>query len=310
MNGIHRDLDTEFLELDFQQMPHSRQGLGGIIELLLLRRIKNRDRWQGAFDCAVNEQWSLLFLLHALAGLGRTRRCRSNDRRHMLFTLGHVLAEGHFTLDDPLAGLGLLTAIGRRRRDHVVDLHIDFTQLRDHLPALDTGSPPAVGGALEQLEQVQGDLAGHVHDLEPGQVGEHGQTKQEQRDEQQSAALDVQCLLGQVAQDFTQHTTGRARKACCEVKMDVRQRSTCQHQKHQTDQAPGEQPAAPLPGFVTMTEHLPGLDGQQQRKDIGEVTQHHEQDVGTERTGTPGSILHLRGAAGMAPARIALIVGQ
>ncbi|RMS03631.1 hypothetical protein ALP75_203459 [Pseudomonas syringae pv. actinidiae] len=60
-----------------------------------------------------------------------------------------------------------------------------------------------------------------------------------------------------------------------------------------------------------MTKHLPGLDRQQQRKYVGEIAQNHEQDVGTEGTGPPCGILNLPGiAAGMAPARVALVVGQ
>ncbi len=60
-----------------------------------------------------------------------------------------------------------------------------------------------------------------------------------------------------------------------------------------------------------MTKHLPGLDCQQQRENIGEIAQDHEQDIGTEGTGTPRSVLHLSGVtAGVAPAGITLIVGQ
>ncbi|MNP39463.1 hypothetical protein D3C76_1330410 [compost metagenome] len=88
---------------------------------------------------------------------------------------------------------------------------IDFTQLRNHLLAFLPGSPPAAGRTLDQLEQVQGDLAGEVHHLEPGQVGEYGQAEQEQGDEHQRAALHVQGVACQVAEAFPQRTTGRCR---------------------------------------------------------------------------------------------------
>jgi len=90
----------------------------------------------------------------------------------------------------------------------------------------------------------------------------------------------------------------------------MRQRRARQHQEHQADQPPGEQPAAPLPRLVPFAEDLPGLDRQQQREDIGEVAEHHEQDVGKVRAGTPGGILHLVDVAGMAEARVRRVVGQ
>ena len=167
MDRVHRHFDAEFLELDFQQVADGRQGFGGIVELFLFGRVQNRDRRQGAFDGAVDKQRRLFLFLHAMAGLRRLGRCRGDHGRHLLFTVRHVLAQGLLALDQALLDLGLLASIRRAWGHHLVDAGVHFTQLRHHLLALDTGGPPAVGGALEQFEQVEGDLAGHVHHLEP-----------------------------------------------------------------------------------------------------------------------------------------------
>ena len=73
----------------------------------------------------------------------------------------------------------------------------------------------------------------------------------EQRNEHQGAALDVQGVFGQIAQAFSQRPTGTGGQARGRMKMDVRQGRARQHQKHQADQPPGKQPAAPLPGPVS-----------------------------------------------------------
>ncbi|MNO82959.1 hypothetical protein D3C76_742470 [compost metagenome] len=167
MDRIHGDFDAEFLELDFQQVADGRQGFGRVIELFLFRRVENRDRRQGAFHGAVDEQWRLLLFFNAFARRGRFWRRGCNHRRHLLLALGHVLAQGLLAFDQAFLDLGLLTLVGDGRRDHIVHAVIDFTQLRNQLLALDSGRPPAIGGALEQFEQVEGDLAGDVHHLEP-----------------------------------------------------------------------------------------------------------------------------------------------
>ncbi|MNE43549.1 hypothetical protein D3C80_1377300 [compost metagenome] len=61
---------------------------------------------------------------------------------------------------------------------------------------------------------------------------------------------------------------------------------------------------------MAFAEDLPGLDRQQQREDVGEIAQDHEQDVGEIGTGTAGGVLYLLDVAGMAEARIGLVVGQ
>src|SRR5690606_2622072 len=94
------------------------------------------------------------------------------------------------------------------------------------------------------------------------------------------------------------------------VKMDIGQYSARQNQKYQTNQTPGEQPTAPLPGLMAIAENLPGFDGQQQRKYVGEIAQRHEQDIGEPGTGTACGVLHLLDVTGMTPARILLVVGQ
>ncbi len=167
VDRIHRHFDPEFLELDFQQVADGRQGFRGVIELFLLGRVENRDRRQGAFDRAVDEQRRLFLFLHALARLRRLDRCRGDHRRNVFLPLGHVLAQGLLTLDQSFLGLGLLALVGDARGHHFLDPGIDFPQLRHQLLALGTRCPPAIQRALEQLEEVQGDLAGNVHDLEP-----------------------------------------------------------------------------------------------------------------------------------------------
>ncbi|MNI08576.1 hypothetical protein D3C73_616180 [compost metagenome] len=221
-----------------------------------------------------------------------------------------MLAQGLLTLDQPLLDLGLLALVGDGRRNHFIHTVVDFTQLGNQLFALGTGRPPAIGGALEQFEQVEGDLAGDVHHLEPRQVGKHSQAEQEQRNEQQRAALDIQGVPGQFAEAFPQRTARTGRQTGRGMKMDMGQSGARQHQEHQADQAPGEQPAAPLPRFVTLTEDLVRLDRQQQREDVGEVTQHHEQDIGAVGARWPAEVLHVVDLAVMAPARIILAIGQ
>ncbi len=83
-----------------------------------------------------------------------------------------------------------------------------------------------------------------------------------------------------------------------------------QHQKHQADQTPREQPAAPLPRLMALAEDLPGLDRQQQGEDIGEVTQHHEQNIGAVGAHGAAEVLHVIDLAIVAPARIVLAIGE
>ena len=92
--------------------------------------------------------------------------------------------------------------------------------------------------------------------------------------------------------------------------MDMGQRRTGEHQKNQADQPPRKQPAAPLPGLMPLAEDLVGLDRQQQRENIGKVTQHHKQDVSTVGAGWPAEVLHVHHTAVMAPAGVVLAVGQ
>ncbi|MNF86338.1 hypothetical protein D3C84_687710 [compost metagenome] len=179
VDRIHCDFNAEFLELDFQQVANRSQGFRRVIELFLFRRIENRNRRQGAFHGAVDEQRRLLLFFDAFARCGGLWRRGRNHRRHLLLALGHVLAQGLLTFDQALLDLGLLAFVGDGRRNHFIHTVVDFTQLGNQLFALGTGRPPAIGGALEQFEQVEGDLAGDVHHLEPRQVGKHGQAEQE-----------------------------------------------------------------------------------------------------------------------------------
>ncbi|MNE77551.1 hypothetical protein D3C80_1738740 [compost metagenome] len=87
MDRVHGHFDAELLELDFQQVADRRQGFGRIIELFLFRGIENRDRRQGAFHGAVDEQWRLLLFFHTFARRGRFWRRGCNHRRHLLLTL-------------------------------------------------------------------------------------------------------------------------------------------------------------------------------------------------------------------------------
>ena len=136
VDRVNGHLDPELLELDFKQVANGRQGFRGVIELLLLGRIKNRNRRQSAFNCAVDKQRHLLLFLHALAWLWRFGRCRGNHCWHVLFALGHVLGQCLLTLNQALFGLGLLALVGNARRDHFANAGVHFTQLRNQLLAL------------------------------------------------------------------------------------------------------------------------------------------------------------------------------
>lgn len=115
---------------------------------------------------------------------------------------------------------------------------------------------------------------------------------------------------GQVAKAFAQRTARTGWQTGRGMEMDMRERRARQHEEHQTDQTPGEQPAAPLPRLVALTEDLISLDRQQQREDVSEVTQHHEQDIGAVGADRPAEVLNIVDLAVMAPARIVLAVSQ
>ncbi|MCY1409535.1 hypothetical protein D9M71_248860 [compost metagenome] len=312
MDGFHLDLDAELLELDLQQARHGLQRFGRVALLLLPGRVEQGQRRQGAFHGAVDEQRGLLLLLHAPARLHRLgRRGRIDLRRRAALALLHALDQGFLALDQALLDLRLLPHIGNHRRDHLGDPHVHLAQLRGQLLALAARAPPAIGGVLDQFEEVEGDLPGQVHDLEPGHVGEHGETEEEQRQEQQRAALHVQGVDPGLAEALAHGAARRSRHVrAAGVEMDIGQRGAGQDQEHQADQAPGEQPAAPLPGHVALAEHLPGLDRQQQREDVGEIAEGHEQDVGEHRPQATGGVLHLHHVAGVAPARVGRVVGE
>jgi hypothetical protein len=62
---------------------------------------------------------------------------------------------------------------------------------------------------------------------------------------------------------------------------------------------------------VALAEDLPGLDAQQHGKDVGEVAEDHQENVGHVGTGPSRGVLHLPGMAGIvAPGRIAHVVGE
>ena len=61
---------------------------------------------------------------------------------------------------------------------------------------------------------------------------------------------------------------------------------------------------------MTLAEDLPGLDRQQQREDVGEIAQHHEQDIGAVGARRAAEILYVVDLAVVAPAWIVLAVGQ
>ncbi|MCY1412398.1 hypothetical protein D9M71_278010 [compost metagenome] len=312
MHGLDHHLDAELLELDFQQARYRFQRLRRETLLLLASRIEQRQRRQSALHGAVDEQRRLLFLLHALARFHRFgRRGRVDLRCRAALALLHALDQRLLALDQALLDLGLLATIGNYRRHYFGDPFIHFAKLRHQLLAFAARAPPAVEDILDQFEQIEGDLAGHVHDLEPGQIGEYGQSEQEQGQQQQSAALYVQCVDCQLAEALAQGATRRGRHvATSGMKMNEGQRRAAKNQEHQTNQPPGEQPATPLPGQVALTEHLPGLDRQQQREDVGEIAEHHEQDVSEHRPQATGGVLHLHNVAGVAPARIRRVIGE
>ncbi len=262
MHRLDDDLDTELLELDFQQPRHRLQRFGGILLLLLLSHVQQGKRRQAALDQRIDEEVRLLFFHHALALFHRLGRCRRrNHRRHAFLALAHVLVQRLLALQQPLFHSDTLPTIRQRAR-HLVDHVVRFAKLGHQLLAFGASVPPATEETLDQLEQVKRDLAGQVHHLEPGQVGKDGQAEQEERQQQQGAALHVERRFGQLPQAFTQRSARRCRQVIGELEMDIGQRGAGQDQEHQADQPPGKQPAVPCPGLVPRAKHLPGLDAQ------------------------------------------------
>ncbi len=161
--------------------------------LLLFRGIEQGNRRKAALDQRIDEQRSLLLFEHTLARLGRLGRSRRRDnRRHTLVTFAHVLGQGFIALDDALLDLGLLTTVAHHGRCHLTYHVVHFTELGNHLLALRPGIPPAAEDALDEFYQIERDLAGDVHHLEPGQVRKNGQAKQEERQQRQGTALHVE----------------------------------------------------------------------------------------------------------------------
>ena len=223
-----------------------------------------------------------------------------------------MLGQGLFAFQQALLGLGLFAAVRHARRHHLGDALVDLAQLRDQLLALGARAHPAIEGVLDQFEEVQGDLAGDIHHLEPGEVGEHRQAEEEQGEEHQRAALHVQRIHRDAAQALADGAAGRGagRHVAAGVEMDVGQCRAGQDQEDQPDQAPGKQPGVPFPRQVAAAEYLPSLDAQQQRKEVGEVAERHEQDIGGYRTEPTGGILHLVNLARVTPARIGRVIGE
>lgn len=207
MNRLDHHLDAELLELDLQQPRHGLERLRRILLLLLLGYIEDGNRRQSAFDRGVNEQRRLLLLEYALARLGRFGRCgRCDHRGRALLQLAHVLGQCLVALDDALLDLRLLTPVAHHRRGHLAHHVVRLAQLCDQLLAFGAGTPPAAEEALDQLQQVERDLAGDVHHLEPGKVGKDRQPEQEERQQGERAALHVERLHCQLAKAFAQRT--------------------------------------------------------------------------------------------------------
>ncbi|MNJ53194.1 hypothetical protein D3C77_485740 [compost metagenome] len=181
--------------------------------------------------------------------------------------------------------------------------YLDWTRLL-------TRAPPVTDSALNQFQQIQGDLAGQVDDPEPGQIGEHGEAEQEQCQKQQRAALYVQGADGQLTQAFAQRTAGRSRQAWRRFEMDIRQGRSGQHEKHQADRPPGKQPTAPMPGLMASPKDPPGFHRQQDRKQIGEVAQGHEQHTGQPSAEAAAGIADTVDLHTVIPGRIGRVVGE
>ena len=63
--------------------------------------------------------------------------------------------------------LAKLPLVGNAWGNHFIDPAVDFAQLGSKLFALVALGPPAIGRTLDEFKQVKGDLARHIHDLEP-----------------------------------------------------------------------------------------------------------------------------------------------
>lgn len=116
------------------------------------------------------------------------------------------LASASSRFDDALLDLRLLTPVAHHRRGHLAHHVVRLAQLCDQLLAFGAGTPPAAEEALDQLQQVERDLAGDVHHLEPGKVGKDRQPEQEERQQGERAALHVERLHRQLAKAFAQRT--------------------------------------------------------------------------------------------------------
>jgi len=146
--------------------------------LLFLGTIEDGNRRQGTFDGAVDKQRGLLFLEHTFA---RRRRLafhgRGNHHRCAAFLAVHVLGQGFLAFQQAFLDPSLLTLVAEYRRGHLGDYRVQLTQLGLLRLAFQTRLPPAGNQTVYQLDQVEGDLAGQVHQAEPGKIGKHGQAK-------------------------------------------------------------------------------------------------------------------------------------
>ena len=163
---------------------------------------------------------------------------------------------------------------------------------------------------MNQLDQVEGDLAGQVHHAEPGEIGKHGQAEQEQRQKNQRAALHVQRMHGQIAQAGTEHAATGALHAGGRCEVNIAQRCAGKNQEYQADAVPGKQPAVPVPGLIAGAKHLPGLGGQQEREDVGEVTQRAEQCAGEPGADAATGIHDAFDLHAVVPRRVGNVIGQ
>ncbi|MNM90222.1 hypothetical protein D3C81_1024720 [compost metagenome] len=195
----------------------------------------------------------------------------------------------------------------RRGLDRLVRLSQLQLQLTMRLATL----PPAVAGALNQLEQVKGDLAGKVHDPEPRQIGEHGQPEEEQRDEHQRAALHIQGILGPLAETLAKNPAGRRLRIHFQrLELNRSQGGRRGQQEEQADDPPGKQPAIPAERLMARAEQLENLDTHQQRQQVGRIAEAEQEETGHPGPYPPGRILHLARTGGDIDARIHRGVAQ
>ena len=92
--------------------------------------------------------------------------------------------------------------------------------------------------------------------------------------------------------------------------MQGSKRGTSQQSQYETNQTPGKQPAVPHERQVTPTEHLPDLDRHDDGKQVGQIAQGEQQNIGNPGAHAAPGITHLARFTAAGPAGIGGVVAQ